>query len=330
MRRLTFLVIFLSVAYSIYWFVGHRAVESATQTMITEARQDGWQISYTDLNTTGFPSRFDTTATDITVSPINQQWTWQAPFLQVFALSYQPNRVIAAFPNEQIVEIAGQTIAVSNSSLRASGAVAARTDLAFDNATIEGDALSIASDLGWEISIARAIAAMRMQTGAENRYDAFFELGDLSLPREVGLQIDPNGQLGTDVSKFVIDSAITFDRPLDRHVLEGGAAAAQMTNVTLRNVTLEWGPVVIRAQGGVEIDRQGIPDGRITFRSQQWRDMIDILVGAGVIDADIAPTVTTIASSMVAGDGSLEMPVVFAGGMMSLGPLPIGPAPRLR
>ncbi|WP_106746076.1 DUF2125 domain-containing protein [Yoonia maritima] len=330
MRRLTYFVIFLAALYSIYWLVGSRAVERGAISAISQAQDDGWDISYADLNTIGFPSRFDTTVTELSVSPIDSQWRWQAPFLQVFALSYQPNRVIAAFPDEQQFTVAGQVITLNTDGLRASAGVAPNADLSFDDATIEVGPLTAKSDLGWQISWDRALGAFRTQPSAENRYDAYFEADGIVLPREIVAQIDPSAALGPVLTHVVQDSAITFDQPLDRHVFDGLGPAPVATNFTLRNFTIRWGTVTVQAQGGFDIDRQGILDGRITFRSEQWREMIEMMVAAGVIDSGVETTVMNVASTMALGGGALELPLVFRGGTMSIGPLPIGPAPRFR
>jgi hypothetical protein len=328
MRRLTFLVIFLSILYSGYWFVGARAVAYGTQTAITQARADGWGLTYAEITTIGFPSRFDTTLTDLSLSPQDEAWQWVAPFVQVFALSYQPNRVIAAFADDQTVRIGNQTLQLTTDGLRASAGVAANTALSFDDATVEVGTAQVVSSFGWQVSADRALLAFRADPAAENRYDAYFDADQIVLPASVVQQIDPAGTLGAAVTRAVFDSVVTFDQPLDRHAFDGRGPEPKATRFTLRNLTLTWGLVEIRAQGAFDIDAQGNPDGRITFRTDQWREVIDLMVAAGVIDAGIAPTVVTFASAMATEGGAPEFPIVFNAGRMSLGLLPIGAAPQ--
>jgi len=52
-------------------------------------------------------------------------------------------------------------------------------------------------------------------------------------------------------------------------------------------------------------------------------------VSIGTIQRRTAFTITTMANSMVQ-DDRLELPISFQDGFMSVGPIPIGPAPRLR
>ncbi len=328
MRRLTFLVLFLSVLYSGYWFVGARAVAYGAQTAVTQARADGWGLTYAEMNTIGFPSRFDTTVTDFSLSPQDEDWHWTAPFVQVFALSYQPNRVIAAFANDQTLRVGGQTLQITTESLRASAGVAANTALSFDDATVDVSKAQVASSFGWQISAERALLAFRAEPAAENRYDAYFDADQVMLPTVIAQRIDPAGALGAALTRAVFDSAVTFDQPLDRHAFDGRGADPKATRFTLRNLTLLWGPVELRAQGAFDIDAQGNPDGRITFRSNQWHEIIDLMVAAGAIDAGIAPTVVNFASLLATEGGVPEFPLVFSGGRMSLGALPLGAAPQ--
>lgn len=329
MRRLTYFVLLLAGLYSGYWFIGQSAVERGVRDAITQARADGWQISYGRLDTIGFPSRFDTTITEPVLSPPDGVWRWDAPFLQVFALSYQPNRIIAAFSNEQALRVGAETVQISSSGLRLSAGVKAATDLAFDAATAEVGASMFASDAGWDASLQRALIAVRAQAHVDAAYDVYLGADQLQLPDGVVAQIDPNRQLGQTVSRVVVDSAITLDYPLDRHTFDGTGPTPRATKFVLRELIVDWGDVTVRGSGRFDIDATGVLDGRITLVSAEWRQMIDLLVVANVIDAGIAPTVTNLASAMAAADGTLDLPVLFRDGTMFLGPIPIGPAPRL-
>ena len=60
--RLMLIVIFaLAALWSGYWAVGSMAVERGTQHMIDQMRAGGWDVEVAEVNTTGFPNRFDTT-----------------------------------------------------------------------------------------------------------------------------------------------------------------------------------------------------------------------------------------------------------------------------
>jgi hypothetical protein len=56
-------------------------------------------------------------------------------------------------------------------------------------------------------------------------------------------------------------------------------------------------------------------------------------VAAGAIKPDVAPTITGFLNAIATQGGDPEvipLPLIFANGRGTLGPLPLGPAPRLR
>jgi len=107
MIRLFFGAMILAALYAGYWVVGSRTVEGQAVSGLDALQSDGWTVAYSDVNTRGFPSRFDTTVTDLDLTAPDGT-RYQAPFVQALALSYRPNEVIAAFPDEQTLTIAGQ------------------------------------------------------------------------------------------------------------------------------------------------------------------------------------------------------------------------------
>lgn len=324
MRRLTFLVLILGTIYSGYWFFGANAVRNGAITAIEDARRDGWDIRYADLATIGFPSRFDTTLSDVRVTPPDGLWAWQAPFLQVFALSYQPNKIIAAFPPDQVLRIGDQTVQINTDGLRTSGGVKANTDLSFDAATAEVGTATVQSDFGWAVDLGRALLALRATPEKDANYDVYFDADDIVLPAAFIGQIDPENRFTDTVSRVALDSTVTLDQPLDRHTRDPA-----IRSILLKTLAIDWGSVALTAEGELDVDAAGIPTGRITFVTGQWRDIINLLVNTGVIQPGIAPTITNMADAMAQG-GVLELPVSFQNGFMSVGPIPLGAAPRLR
>ncbi|MDE3120385.1 MAG: DUF2125 domain-containing protein, partial [Paracoccaceae bacterium] len=76
----------------------------------------------------------------------------------------------------------------------------------------------------------------------------------------------------------------------------------------------------------------GVPDGKIDLRVQNWEGLPQILAGLGVIKPDVAPTVHNMLTELAKGSKDptvIDLPLYFAKGWMSLGPLPLGPAPRI-
>ncbi|WP_342077199.1 DUF2125 domain-containing protein [Yoonia sp. SS1-5] len=328
MKRLTFLVVALAVLYSGYWFFGARAVEQGARGAIENAQSQGWQIDYASLNTIGFPSRFDTTVQDIAVASPDARWAWRGPFVQLFALSYQPHKVIAVLPPDHSLRWGQQDILLSSDGLRASAAVRPNPDLPLQNLTIEGGAIRAVSDLGLDIRVANLLGAVRAAGDAPQAYDVYVDLQEVALPPGLLAQIADQATLSDVIDSVVVDGSVSLDRPLDRHFATDGGTLPYPEQITVKSGTLNWGDLILKLDGTLDFDATGTPQGRVTLRTGQWQKLITLMVDAGLMDQGAAPTLTILAGSMVGPDGSLDLPVTFQGGLMSIGPIPAGPAPR--
>jgi len=326
MRGLTIIVAVLTTLYSGYWFVARAAVSQGTDALIETLRDGGWQVDFASLSTVGFPNRIDTTATELRLAD-PAGLAWAAPFFQVFALSYRPNEIIAVWPDEQVLTLAGQRLSITSQGLRASARIGISTALPLDQVTAESGPMRVDSDQGWSVSLDRALTAFRRAGPVPATYDAFAEATALVPPAVLVARIDPEGNLPETVSRARMDAGLTFDRPLDRFTGEDGPL---LTALDLREMVLEWGDITLSAQGTLTVDARGVPDGRITLSVTNWRGLLDLAVAAGAFSPDVAPTWQAMAETMSGGTDQIDLPVTFQNGLMSMGFIPLGPAPLLR
>lgn len=331
MRFLTILVAALALLYAGYWLVGSAAAERGARAALEGLRAEGWQVEYSALDTRGFPSRFDTTIAEPTLRDPRTGLGWRAPFLQAFALSYAPNRVILVWPERQEILLPGQTLAVTSADMRASAAIAADTALPLDAVTLEAQQIALASDLGWTAKADSLLAAFRDAGARPGLYDVFAEMRGIRLPDALRRALDPADDLPPALDLLRLDAELALDRPLDRHAGGAGAAAPRLEALALRDLRLAWGDTILRATGELAIDRAGVPSGEIRLEARGWRAAIRALAGAGALDADLARTYERMAEALAAGDpeGALDLTLTLRDGMMRLGPVPLGPAPRL-
>jgi hypothetical protein len=330
MGRLTFWIIFLVALYSGYWFVGSRAVGQALNTAIVDARQDGWQVAYEALDTSGFPGQFDISVTDADIVAPDGKWAWRAPSLQVFAPSMQPTHLSAIFARTQALRLGDQTLQIDSTEFQVNAATRLNTALSFDAASVVITGATVQSDFGWRIDLGRVLASFVAEPETAATYNLDVDTVDLALPEPLIAQIAPDSGLSNTIARVDLDGSVTLDKPLDRFAFDGDVAQPMAEQIVLTGFDLNWGDIALNAAGTLDIDAQGIPDGRITFKTAQWWTIIDILVAAGAIDPGIAPTLTNVASAMAQDGGMLELPVTFQDGFMSMGLLPLGPAPRFR
>ncbi len=329
MRRLTILVAVMALIYSAYWFIGATATERGARGALDNLTQQGWDISYDSLNTRGFPSRFDTTFDEIDLSAPDGSIRFSAPFVQTMSLSYQPNHVIAAFPERQVLTLGGQEIVIEADRLRASGGVAANTALSLDMLTAEVGAAVLTSNFGWDLALDSGLLALREKGPQAFSYDAYINADGVALPSNLIALFDPTNAHPAKITTVVLDTTLTLDRGLDRHSLaEIERDPPLLTAVELNKLTVNWGEMSLTGDGQFVIGTDGRPEGEITIRASEWRAMIDLLRSAELIQPGLLTMAEGFATSLSGGATQLELPITFRDGIMLLGPLPVGPAPK--
>lgn len=306
MRRLFVAVMVLAALYAGYWVVGSSQLERAARLALDDLAARGWQVAYSDLSTAGFPSRFDTTVTDLALASPDGAFAWEAPFLQVLALGYRPNQVIAVAPPDQVLTLGGQRLDLSAQGLRASATVGLSADLPLDHAAVESGLTAVRSSAGWGLGLDRLLAAIRRAgSGAPNAYDLYLEAN--------GLRPDA---VGSDLGLLRLAATATFDRPLDRRL----ARPPRLLSLALTDARLAEGDVAVAAAGTLAPDARGFLAGDLTLRVENWRGLLDLLDAAGVLVHDQAPLLAGALEELAQGSPDLELPVTFRdGGISALG-----------
>lgn len=324
MRFLTVLVAVLAALYGGYWFIGRAAVEIGATSFLSQLEQDGWTVSYSDLSTTGFPSRFDTSVRDVSLTDPANGVTWATPLFQAFTLSYRPTRVIAAWPEQQVITLPGDRFVITADGLRASAAVNARLSLPLDAVTLESGAMQIDSDRGYHVALDRLLLAFRGAGPGPADYDFFTEASGIVPPAELIALIDPTGALPPALDVLRIDSHVVLDQPIDRNL----RGQVRTTALTLREARVTWGELDLSGTGSLTIAPDGTPEGSIALVAQNWPQVITLAVASGVL-AEGAGTLLQRAGMLLSGGtDQLQAPLTFQDGLMSLGPIPLGPAPK--
>ena len=155
-------------------------------------------------------------------------------------------------------------------------------------------------------------------------------LRELRPPAAVRALVDPSGAMPDALDRFHLDADLAFDAPWDRFALED--RAPRLTGLALREASLAWGELALSAEGSVEIGADGVPRGRIDLRVEDWRRLLGLLRATGVVGERLAPLTERameVLAELSPDPDVIEAPLSFQKGFVSLGPIPLGPAPRL-
>jgi hypothetical protein len=311
MRRLLWIAAALMVVYCGYWIVASRLALQGVRTAVAQMQAVGTG-SVAGVTLAGFPSRFDVTFDRPALVLGRGRAEWSTAFLQVFALSWRPNRIIAVWPPEQTLRLPFQTLTAATTDMRASAAFGASRALPLDHSTLVATGATIASDLGWTATFDELRLATALAEGPN--------------AHRLGLSLTGLEARG---ARFSVqgDAVARLTAPLDRAAL---AQPPRLAGLDLTGLQVTAGPATLRATGGFTVSADGTPEGRIDLQVTNWRDLLAALVTAGTIRPELAPTWEGVFArlSALSGDpANLDLPLILKGGLVSLGPLPLGPAP---
>lgn len=324
MRKLIWGVVGLVLVWSGYWFAGTWAVQSAVTQGLKQANAQGVTASG-GVETAGFPTAFDITLRDLDLGNPVTGLRWQTPVVQLQAATWRPWHVVALLADDHTITLPDQQLLVRVDDARASLTLAADTDLTLMQiaATLTQPALQ--SSLGWRGAADIVEIHLNLLPDQPNAYGLRFDAANL-VP-------DPGftavSGLAGAISVIRLDGTLALTAPLDRHA---GKTHPMLDSFDLAEGRIVWGDIVLTAKGRLMADANGQAEGRIDIYVTGWRGVIDALVAAGTITEQAAPTIAGLLGAMAAqgGDpGVLPLPLVFANGRGTLGPLPLGPAPRL-
>jgi hypothetical protein len=329
MRKLLFLLVLGSVLWSVYWFVGSSALRQGAEQWFADQASRGVTAEKSALTVAGFPNRFDMTVEGLRLADPQSGIGWQAPFAQVFAMTWKPWHIIAALPPEQVVTLPDQEVAITSDSLRASFRARPATDVPLAAVIVESGAVLATSTAGWTTGADRAVASVVAAEGGTNAYDLALDIAGLTPDPEAMARVTEGSGLPLTVATVQLRAQASLTAPLDRHA---GETRPKLAALDLGQALVSWGDMSVTASGRIAPDEAGYAAGRIEIAVTNWERLVPVLVATGTIKPELSQTVQNMLSALAKDSGDvavLRVPVVLNGGRMSLGPLPLGPAPLM-
>ncbi|WP_371226041.1 DUF2125 domain-containing protein [Roseovarius sp. 2305UL8-3] len=332
--RLLLTVMLVAVAgWSGYWFLGSTGVKSGFEIWFDERRADGWVAEYSDLSVAGYPNRIDTSFTDLALADPATGLAWEAPFFQILALSYRPNHVIAVWPNAQRIASPYEKLDVNSSDMRASLVLEASTLLTLARTTLTAEDLVITPVGESEATriAALTLAAERVPVDGDASYRLGLSADGFAPSLPWRAHLDPGGTLPETLDALTADITVTFDKPWDRLAIE--QARPQPRQIKVKLAEARWGQLELQVAGDLNVDANGMPDGSLTIKARNWRDILALAVKAGALPEGLAGTLEDglgLIAGLAGNPKTLDIPLDFRNGRVLLGPVPIGPAPVLK
>jgi hypothetical protein len=336
MRKLLFLLILGTVLWSGYWFAGSSALRQGAEDWFAQQSARGVTAERSALSVVGFPNRFDLKVEGLRLADPVSGIGWQAPFAEVYAMTWKPWHIIAALPPDQVINRPGEEIALTSQRLRASVRTRPSTDVPLAAVVAEADSFRATSTDGWTVAAGRTVASLSADEevpgagDAPNAYVIALDMADLAPDPAATARILAEAQLPPDITVIRLRATATLDQPLDRNA---GQTRPTVQTLAVNDVLVTWGAMSVTATGTIAPDADGFAAGRIDIAVTNWQPLVPAMVAAGAIKPELAPTVETMLTALARDTGDenvLKLPLVLQDGRMSLGPVPLGEAPQLR
>lgn len=337
MRKLLFFTVVLVALWSGYWFVGSNAVRDGVSGWFADASAQGLVAENSGVTVAGFPNRFDLTVNEVQVADLDAAVGWKAPFVQVFAMTWKPWHIIAAFAPEQQVFIPDDVITVTSQDLKASLRAKPSTDLPLAEVRLAGASLGLASLQGWTLGLGDFTLGLRAEPAlGDAGYELGFDLAPLTPDpafvarvKAVAVPDVPPSDLPDTVESLSGSIYLTLSAPLDRH---SGEVKPYLRRVEVNQFNFAWGKLAATATGLLEADDQGFAAGEITVEVTNWDRLPSVLVATGAVKPDMAATIARGMQALASQSPDqtvLSLTLKMSEGQMNFGPFPLGPAPRM-
>lgn len=333
MRGLITLVLVLSLGWSAWWLIGTTAQKTGIETWMEQRREAGWVAEVEEFKVTGFPNRFDSIFTDLTLSNPQAGWTWEAPNFQLLALSYKPNHIIAVWPGSHSYSTRNDTITITSSLFRGSLIFKPDTALSLDRMQLETTDLILAGETDWRASAKEASVAFFAHNAPDlppNSYDLYVKALEFSPPATWRDTVDEGGVLPETIPEVILDASLTYDNPWDRFAIE--QTNPRLTAIQIRDLRFLWGELNLNGKGSININDDGYMEGDFTLQAQKWRELLDVIIAAQLLTPDFATSLDrgiSVVAALAGNPDDIEIKLRFNGGLTYIGAIPIGPAPRV-
>ncbi len=320
LRFLAILAVAAAAAWGTYWFVGARALDRT----VTQLLGGHPLVAAEAHRVRGFPNRFDLTLDEPRLR--TEAVSWQAAFLQVFALSYRPHHVIVVFPHDQQAVVAGQSATLHAEDARASLVMTPGLTLPLERMALVA--------LGPRLQIAgasHAADALRIASRSNDprQHEAVIEIETAFPDPALMNALDPGAHWPRRFDVLRLEAQAQFDRPFDRAALAG--ALPRPVAVRLTGARIAFEGVDLRAEGAVEPDAAGRLAGPVTLTVTGWPALLTRLTEAGLVDDDQAGFLRPMLAGMADPEtpDRVELPLTLRDGVVAVGPVTLVRLPPL-
>ncbi|QXT39275.1 DUF2125 domain-containing protein [Gymnodinialimonas ceratoperidinii] len=336
MKRFLIGILVVAALGVVAWGAGAMLTETAASRWMEERRSAGWVANASDISVSGFPMQFTTEFQGVELADPETGLAWTVESLQFEQDVFRLDRIAARWPAAQTIaspleRLTLSSIGAETHAMEAMLDVQPTNRFALDALDADTGPLRVSSSEGWEMQWDQGNLSVARVADTEATYDIATLTTGMVPPEAWRRRLDPANVLPEAMEQAEVRATATFDAPWDMDAIE--RARPQVTSIDIENLNMQWGDMLFRATGTLDVTPGGVPEGELSVRAENWRAMVELASNAGVMPERLRTTAEAMLQVLAGMTGSAEnidATLSFSNGRMFIGPLPIGPAPSLR
>jgi len=331
-RRLGLYLPFVALAFAVaawsgVWVWAKGQAESRMDAAVQALNQAGWQLSWKDRKVGGYPFRMDITLTDVRVREPSG-WAAEAPRIEGEAFMHAITHWLIAAPDGlTFIRPQGGPVAVGGRLIRAS---LTHLDAHPPSFSFEGVKLTFTPAPGAEpfaLSSADRVE-FHLRAGPDDQGGVFARV-DNGKARLSGLFARVAGDKpisivwNSTLSKMSAFAGPDWPRAVRHWADAGGSMTVRQTSVTAGDALLG------SKSGSLSVDRNGRLLGVLDVSLRQAPRALNAMGAEGVIAPEAAQAAAAVAEARQGTGAVAQATLNFQAGRTTLGPVALGPAPKI-
>ncbi|KIC18870.1 DUF2125 domain-containing protein [Leisingera sp. ANG-Vp] len=328
--RLAKLLITALVLWSLYWAAAAWGLRAGIAAWFAEQERQGWQAEYAGLETSGYPLRHATRITGPALADPGTGTAWRADWLDLENPALWPGYLTLGFPETaQRLSYFDHTAVITAQRLRTNLQLAPGTALQLEELALSSGPWQIARS-GEAVLSGSALDLSMEQSGEPEVYRVAAKASEFAPRAAWRRRLAASSDLPERFDTLAVEMTVTFDAPWDRTALE--QQRPQPRRIDLKLAEARWGGLQLKAAGTVTVDERGLPEGNVALQAENWRGLVLMAERSGVLPPALRGSVERVLDLLAQASGNprhLDITLGFSDGLVTLGPLPLGPAPQL-
>lgn len=326
------LIVFLLAGLGLagFWVYGADKLRANVNVWAESWRAEGNAVAYKPFAVTGFPLYFRARLDDFAIAGggATSPWRWQTPALRLRASPFAPTRARADFTGEHKVaaELFGVPVAFTAATKdgiarvqRRGGQYDGGLEMRESSLVIEG----VSGIFTLKEALIDAFHINRVPSHLTASAGLTVALDDLTLPAAL-----LPGPLGARIDALNLEAKVMGGIGPNLNVASVAAWRDDGGTVEVDSFTLRWGPLRIKAEGTIALDKDLQPLAAFTATMTGFAETIDLLVAQGAFNAEDAASAKMLLSllaktPLTGGAPEIAVPLTVQNQRLFVGPVPL-------